>query len=168
MIKDTQKPLYWRFWSEVCAEHGWSNSDTERRRALHAQAGCPASMTAFSNTDLDRYLSFCRQLLGTRECTEVAAQEGARKRLLWRIATDARTAKLDDSYLNKISTDQFGLACWRDLCLADLTHIRNVLHNRAGRHVGHDTRTLQKRPTRKYTLTPPAPRTTIPQELLPF
>lgn len=164
-----QTSLYWRTWAAVCHEHGWPTSDTTRRRALHAQAKCPPSMRAFTNVHFDRFLSVARQILGSRECTPVAAEAGERKRLLWRIQQDMRTSGLSDPYLDKIATDQYGLSCWRDLCIADLTNLRNTLHNRAGKKIHHDTRTVQTTPTLKrgYILRPHAAEKRS-RDLLPF
>jgi hypothetical protein len=162
-----QTTLYWSFWNRVCTEHGWKNNDSTRRYALHTAAGCAASMKAFTNRDLDRYLSHCRQLLGAREDITVQAEAGERRRLIWRIQEDAKTAGLADAYLDKIATDQFGLACWRDLSIQDLTHLRNIMHNRAGTKCGHDTRTVQaQQARRRYILRMNEP--AVPADLQPF
>jgi hypothetical protein len=120
-------------------------------------------MKDFSNGDFDRFRSYCRRILGSRECVDSKAQDGERKRLIWRIATDAKTAGLGAEYLRTISTDLYGLACWEQLSLGDLRKLRDTIHNRASRHMGKDTRTTVK----KYILhrRPTAP---VPQELQPF
>jgi hypothetical protein len=149
-----QVTLYWRTWGAVCAEFGWQNSDTEHRRAIHAEAGCKPSMKDFTNRDLDLYLAACRRLLGQRVTASTAGDLGERKRLIWRIRQDADRAGLDQAYLAKLSTDLYGLACWDELCLADLTNFRNAIHDRASSRVGADTRTAERRPRRRYILRP--------------
>lgn len=153
-----QVTLYWRTWGAVCAELGWKNSDSEHRRALHAEAGCKPSMKDFTNRDLDLFLACCRRLLGQPVTASTAGDLGERKRLIWRIRQDAARAGLDDAYLNKLSTDLYGLGCWDELCLADLTNFRNAIHDRAGKRLGEDTRTRERRPRRFYQLRPVTPR----------
>lgn len=145
MMTAKQISLYWRTWSAVCAEFAWRNSDSDRRYALHAQAECPQSMRDFDNSDLDRYLSVARRLLGSRECHIAKSQDGERKRLLWRIRRDARLARLDAAYLSRLSEDLYGLACWEELAIDDLAKFRNTIHTRAGSHLGRDTRSYAER-----------------------
>jgi hypothetical protein len=147
-----QTTLYWRTWAALCAEFGWKNSDTEHRRAIHAQAGCAPSMKDFANRDLDLFLAACRRLLGQPVTASTAAEIGERKRLIWRIREDAKRAGLDQAYLAKLSTHLHGLACWDELCLADLTNFRNAIHDRAGKRLSGDTRTAEHRPRRRYIL----------------
>lgn len=161
MLNPAQISLYWKTWSAVCKEHGWKNSDATRRYALHAQAKCPKSMKDFRNGDFDLYLGVARRLAGSNIDPSQAGVEGERRRLLWRIREDAKIADLDNAYLNKVSTDLYGIACWDELALDDLTKFRTTIHNRAGSHIGQDTRSRQ---TRRFVMVPPKPfqsRTTV-------
>ncbi len=167
MLSPKQTAFYWNTWNQVCALHAWRNNDATRRHALHSEARCPASMRDFGNADFDRFLSYCRRLLGSKECTESRAKDGARKRLIWRIAQDAKTAMLDEAYLTALCTDLYGIGCWQELSLADLTKFRNTIHDRAGRHVGADTRSLQRDlPRRRYVLRKREP--VVAKDLQPF
>jgi len=116
----------------------------ERRYALHAQAGCPQSMKDFNKREhFDKYLETANALIGGRlngGPTRVEA-DGERRRLIWRIRKDAKIGGLDNAYLNKMATDLYGLACWDVLALDQLTNMRDVIHNRAGKRIGRDTRT---------------------------
>jgi hypothetical protein len=166
-LSPKQTQYYWSMWAAVCREHAWQNNDDDRRYDLHKNAGCPQSMRAFTHSHFDKFLSYCRRLTGSRECVEAKAQDGERKRLIWRITKDAELANLSAGYLDQVAKDMYGLACWTELCLADLRNLRDLMHNRASSRLGHDTRTIEARQTtRKYYLQrPPAH---VPKELQPF
>jgi hypothetical protein len=90
-------------------------------------------MRDFTSRHLDLYLATARAILtGSRPPDPaLAAEHGDRRRLIWRILADLRAARLDEAYVRAIATDLFGLACWRDLALADLRTLRDTIHNRA-------------------------------------
>lgn len=160
-----QTALYWRMWAAVCSEFGWKNSDSERRHALHVQAGCPESMTKFNNNSFDRFLAFVRSLLGQKNGgLDKSEVDGERKRLVWRIKADAKKGGIDDAYIVKVSRDLNVLGNWEDLALDDLKNLRDTIHNRAGKKIGRDTRT---KPRRQYVLDA-VPRKFVSRELMPF
>ena len=130
MLSRAQTNLYWRTWSSICEQNGWSDKTAtgknDLRYALHARAGLPHSMTQFRNQDLNTFLRFSERLLGVR-----VSRNRDRENLLWRIRQDATAANLDEAYIRKLSTDLTGLACYEELALDDLTNLRNAIHNRA-------------------------------------
>lgn len=128
MLTKKQTTLYWRTWAAVCAAQGWSNSDNERRYALHADARCPRSMRDFHNHDLDKFLAAAAPLTNT-----IDIRDRDRERLLWRIRADARAAGFADSYLERIARDIHGTGDWEALPIGPLTQFRNVIHQRARR-----------------------------------
>jgi len=130
-MSPAQNAKYWRTWSALCTEHGWKNSDSERRYALHKEAGCPQSMKDFTNTSFDKFLGVAKRLLGQKVDPARASGDGERRRLIWRIKQDAKKANLEQAYLNKLAEDLTGLACWEELALDQLTNFRNAIHNRA-------------------------------------
>lgn len=92
MLTKKQIAKYWRTWSAICAAQGWRNGDDDRRYALHAEAGCPQSMRAFKNPDLDRLLEAAAPLMN-----KVDIRDRARERVEFAIeqlsyAIDAITA----------------------------------------------------------------------------
>jgi hypothetical protein len=127
-----QTSLYWRTWSALCTEFDWRHNDSARRYALHLEAGCPKSSKDWDNKSIDRYLAHSRALLaGTRTGnTPVYDEDGARRRLEWRIKQDLRDAGLDLSYVAKLATDMYGLGCWSLLSLDQLENLRDTVHNR--------------------------------------
>jgi hypothetical protein len=126
-LSKLQTSRYWRTWSEVCRYHGWRNADEDRRRALHAEAGCPASMRDFGNKDFDLYLNYTATLLDQVP----APRDPERERLCYAIARDAKKGGLSDAYLARICGDRFDSSRWRDLPLTQLEQLRNTIHNRA-------------------------------------
>lgn len=151
MLSDKQKTLYWRTWAAVCAEQGWAHDTAsrkdERRYALHAAARCPISMTQFGNRDLDAFLRAARALMSPSAPARPTVDDGQRKRLLWRIRADAKSAGLDEAYIRRLSTDLTGLACYDELATDQLTHLRNLIHNRAG---GRKKRSYKLDPAKSY------------------
>jgi hypothetical protein len=117
-------------WAEVLDAQGWAHESPEqkdeRRRDLHAELKLPHSSTEFTNRDFNTFYRACDRLRGQRK-----SRDRNRENLIWRINTDAKQASLDESYIEKVSTDLYGLACWRELALDDLENLRNVIHNRA-------------------------------------
>lgn len=150
-----QHIYYFSLWNQVCVEQGWyhlsaAEKDT-KRRALHLQAGCPASSKDFTNQHFNRFKTACQALIAGRNSggNEKADNDDARRRLVWRIKDDARKAKLDEAYIIALARDLHVLGNWQDLDLPALQNLRNTIHNRAGKKLGHDTRT---RKVRHYTL----------------
>lgn len=122
-----QTSRYWREIAEVCRVQGWGNAEKEaRRRAIHAAAGCPASMRAFSNSHFDAFLQECAALKN-----RIDIRDRERERLVWRIQADAKAAGLDPAYLARICDDLHGTGDWESLPEPDLADFRNVIHNRA-------------------------------------
>jgi len=105
---------------------GWRNSDSQRRYALHKEAGCPASMKDFGNKDFDAFLRFCDGITG-----ETRHRDPEREKMVWRIRKDAADAGFTEAYLSHLSTDLYGLGCWEELSKDDLEKFRNTVHNRA-------------------------------------
>ncbi len=170
MLSPKQKGIYWSLWSGVLKARNWqhlsSNEQDLHRYAFHRENNLPESMTAFNKRDhFDTFKAAAlRVIKGDGPSATTAAEDGERKRLIWRIKEDAKKAGLDATYLAKVSTDLYGLACWDELCIADLTNLRDTIHNRAGTRQGHDTRTQPRRrmvldPTRKFS---PKPQPHIP------
>ena len=130
MLSPAQTSLYWRTWSSICTYMGWKNSDSTHRYALHQEAGCPKSMTAFKNRDLDAYLQYCDSLKGDH-----SSRDRERERLIYRIKSDAQRGGLSDQYLSGLARDLYGLGCWDELAIDDLEKFRNTVKNRSGRHM---------------------------------
>lgn len=157
MLSPKQTSLYWRLWSGVLKarsqHHLPSTEKTLLRYAFHKEYGLPESMTAFNpRGHFDIFKTACERIInGSGPSATTAPEDGERNRLIYRIQEDARMAKLDNSYIAKISTDLTGLGCWKLLDLADLKNLRDAIHNRAGTKLGHDTRT-HGQPTRQYIL----------------
>jgi len=130
MLSKAQHNLYWRTWSAICDQNGWSHKPARERDdlryALHARAGLPHSMTEFANRHFNTFLRFAERLLGVR-----VTRDRDRENLLWHIRQDARAANLDDAYIRKLSTDLTGLSCYEELAPDDLTNLRNLIHQRA-------------------------------------
>lgn len=154
-----QKSLYWRLWQQVATQFGWLNLPKdqldEKRRALHRAAGCPDSSTNFGNAALDRYKGHCLALLAQRNSAgpDLLSENGERRRLIWRIRQDAKDAGLDEAYIVKVARDLHVLGCWDELCLEELTNLRNTIHNRSRSKLNHPERTATAdRPRRRYTL----------------
>lgn len=139
-LSKKQTSLYWRTWGAVCAEQGWTGKERdERRKAVTKQAGLidratgeARSMMSFGNRDLDLFLAECAKLLGTHTAA-ATTDSRERKRLIWRIEQDAAAAGLQEPYIEQLSTDLYGLACWRQLAIDDLTKLRDTIHNRAAK-----------------------------------
>jgi len=129
-LSKLQTARYWRTWAAVSKYHGWKNSDEARRRALHAEAGCPASMRDFGNRDFDKFLDYTTILLDQIP----APVDPERKRLCYAIARDAKKGNLNEGYIGRISTDLFDTSRWRDLPLEHLEALRNTIHNRSSAH----------------------------------
>jgi hypothetical protein len=165
MLSPKQKGIYWSLWSGVLKARNWqhlsSNERDLRRYAFHRENDLPESMTAFNRRDhFDTFKAACERVIkGEGPSATTAAEDGERKRLIWRIREDAKAAGLDPAYLAKLSTDLTGLACWDELAIDDLTNFRDAIHNRASTRLGQDTRTVTRRrmtldPDKKFT---PAP-----------
>ena len=129
-LSKLQIARYWRTWAAVCEYHGWRSNDSEHRYALHAEAGCPASMKDFTNRDFDRFLDYSSTLMDQVP----APRDQERERLCYAIARDAKKGGLSDAYLAQISRDRFDSSHWRTLPLHKLELFRNTIHNRASAH----------------------------------
>lgn len=153
----TAKQTYYYFtlWNRVMVEMGWYHDSAKekdlRRRALHVQAGCTLadgtakSSKSFSNADFDRFITAANALLAHKNTggqTKVD-DDGARRRLVWRIKDDAKKAGLAPDYIIECARDLHVLGtCWEDLDLDSLTNLRNTIHDRASKKIGHDTRSV--------------------------
>jgi hypothetical protein len=151
-----QTTFYFTLWNRVMVEQGWyhlaSAEKDEKRRALHTQAGCPASSKDFTNLHFDRFKSACMVILTGKKDGGLPRvdDDGQRRRLVWRIKDDAKKAGLAPEYIVGLARDLAVLGNWEDLDLAGLTNLRNTIHNRAGRKLGHDPRNV--RHVRHYTM----------------
>jgi hypothetical protein len=166
-----QTTFYFTLWNRVMVEQGWYHLTAAekdcKRRALHKQAGCPASSKDFTNQHFNRFKNECEALIAGRNSggVEKSDADDARRRLIWRIKEDARKAQLDEAYIVAVSRDLHVLGNWEDLDLKSLTNLRNTIHNRATKKTGHDTRTVPKH--RTYILDA-VPRQFVPRSLQPF
>lgn len=150
MLSAKQTQLYWRTWAALVREHGWHGEPelTERRRALHAVAGCPESMRKFTNADMDRFLRAARaSLAGKNHNPSISSEAGERRRLIWRIREDSKSAGLDPAYVEQLARDLTGLGCYEELAIDDLRNLRNLVHNRC-----RTQRAQRPQATRKYSL----------------
>lgn len=151
-----QTTFYFTLWNRVMVEQGWYHLPTSekdaKRRALHTQAGCPASSKQFTNAHFNRFKNHCQALLAGRPASDPdqSDRDDARRRLVWRINDDAKKAGLAPEYIVEIARDLAVLGNWQDLDLAGLTNLRNTIHNRAGRKLGHDPRNVRN--VRHYTM----------------
>jgi len=158
MLTPKQEQKYWRTWAKILACQGWAHETSakkdQRRYATHIMCGLKSedgtarSMKSFVNRDFSRWLAATAHL-----CDEVEVRDRDRENSVWRIRQDARAAGLSDEYLAAIARDVFGTNDWCGLPGDQLIKFRNTIHNRAGSHTGHDTRTeAPAQPRRKYTL----------------
>ena len=154
MMSEKQRVFYFTLWNRVMVEQGWYHLPAAekdcKRRALHAQAGCPDSSKAFTNGHFDRFKSACLAIIEGKNDPHTADEDGQRRRLVWRIKDDAKKAGLDAAYVVGIARDLAVLGNWQDLDLAGLTNLRNTIHDRASSKLGHDTRNV--RHVRHYVL----------------
>jgi len=141
MMTPRQRSFYFSLWNQVCVEQGWYHlpqaQKDAKRRALHAQAGCPASSKEFTNRHFDAFRAHCAALLAGKKTGGAAVVEeaGERRRLVWRIKADAKRGGLADAYIRTLARGLCGLGAWEDLDLASLTNLRATIHNRAAAHV---------------------------------
>lgn len=154
-----QTTFYFTLWNRVMVEQGWYHlkaaEKDAKRRALHLQAGCPASSKEFTNQHFNRFKTACEALIRGKNSAgkEKADADDARRQLVWRIKDDAKKAGLDAAYIVECARDLHVLGNWEDLDLDSLTNLRNTIHNRAGSKLGHDPRNvLHKSSHRKYVL----------------
>ena len=141
-----QTHFYFTLWNRVMVEKGWYHLPTaekdSKRRALHAQAGCPDSSKAFTNAHFDRFKAACLAVINGQNDPHTADEDGARRRLVWRIKSDAKKAGLDAAYIVAVAQDLSVLGNWEDLDIPGLTNLMHTIHNRAGAKCGHDTRNV--------------------------
>jgi len=142
MITDAQRRFYRAIWAEVCNAQGWAHlpgkAKDDKRRALHERLNLPASSTEFTSANLTAWDRKTRSL---RQQQPRSAEDTQRTQALWRIRKDAKLAGFSKTYLNKIAFERFSTLLWEDLTGTDLVHFRNLIHARASKHLGHDTRT---------------------------
>jgi len=163
MMSEKQRVFYFTLWNRVMVEKGWYHRPADEKRAkrlaLHMQAGCidpetrdPKSSKAFSNSDFNRFKTHCEALLAGRNSPGPgkADADDARRRLVWRIKSDARKAGLDAAYIVAVARDLAVLGNWEDLDIPGLTNLMHTIHNRAGAKCGHDTRNVPH--VRHYTM----------------
>ena len=162
-MSPAQRTFYFTLWNRVMVEKGWYHLPADEKRAkrlaLHMQAGCidpkirePKSSKDFSNADFNRFKTHCEALLAGRNSAGPgkADADDARRRLVWRIKSDAKKAGLDAAYIVALARDLAVLGNWEDLDLPGLTNLRNAIHDRASSKLGHDTRNV--RHVRHYVL----------------
>ena len=153
-MSEKQRVFYFTLWNRVMVEKGWYHLPADekdcKRRALHEQAGCPASSKAFTTGHFDRFKSACLALIEGKNDPHTADEDGARRRLVWRIKADAKKAGLEAAYIVAVARDLAVLGNWEDLDLPGLTTLMHTIHNRAGAKCGHDTRNVPH--VRHYTM----------------
>lgn len=160
MLTPKQQQKYWRTWAKIMACRGWAHESSaakdQRRYGTHIMCGLKnedgtaRSMKTFGNRDFSRWLAATAHL-----CEEIDIRDRDRENSVWRIRHDAKAAGLSDEYLATIARDKFATSDWTSLPSDQLQKFRNTIHNRAGSHTGHDTRTAPAAPVqarRKYTL----------------
>lgn len=170
-MSERQRIFYFTLWNRVMVERGWYHlpaaEKDAKRRALHLQAGCPASSKQFTNAHFDRFKAAALALAeGKNSAGEQRADDdGQRRRLVWRIKDDARKAGLDAAYITAIARDLHVLGNWQDLDLPSLTNLRNTIHDRAGHKLGHDTRNV---PHRRHYVLDKIPGMFVPRASVPL
>lgn len=128
MLTRRQTALYWRTWASICEVQGWPRSDNNRRYALHAEAGCPHSMTQFRNRDFNHYLSAAAPL-----CDRIDIRDRDKENALHTIAH----LPLDPPYLASICTDLYATSDLHTLTLPQLENLRNTLVQRSRKRPSH-------------------------------
>ena len=126
-LSKLQTARYWRTWASVCKYHGWKSSDEARRRALHAEAECPASMRDFGNKDFDRFLDYTAVLLDQVP----APRDRERDSFIFTVTKTAKKAGLNEAYIRKISVERFDVSEWRDLPAENRKHFIWTIANRS-------------------------------------
>ena len=172
-MSPAQRTFYFSLWNRVMVEQGWHHLRTAekdaKRRALHVQAGCKnadgtaKSSKAFTNADFDLFKAECLKLTsGQRNGGEPrVADDGQRRRLVWRIRDDAKKAGLSPEYIAEVARDLHVLGNWQDLDLPGLTNLMKTIHNRAGKKLGHDPRNVEHK--RRHYVLDKVPRMFRPQ-----
>lgn len=131
-----QIQLYWRQWGRVkkalvsMGDFSPADADAERHEIHRAALGTDRSHLDFSNRDFDAVLDhFAAYLvLETGPTTGPArAEEMPRTRLIFAI----EKLGLDEPYLDKIASDQFGTTTWRSLPERQLSCLRFTAAARA-------------------------------------
>ena len=177
-----QTTFYFTLWNRVMVEQGWYHLPTAekdaKRRALHAQANCPESSKEFTNQHFNRFKARCEAILAGKNDggTQIVDEKDAVRRLVWRIKDDAKKAGLSPEYIIDVARDIHVLGNWEDLDLESLTNLMRTIHNRAGKKVGHDTRSMQGAPRhyvinkvpRQFVPHPNQPVPHIPNDNEPF
>lgn len=144
-----QLRFYRAIWAELCKSPGLAGlSKTEleaRRRELHAQFGLPHSSKDFTLADLTHWNRSTQHLrTASAKPAQSRSEKGdTRRQAIWRIRTDANLANFPETYLNKVAYDRFSTLLWEDLTGDDLLHFRNLIHSRASKALGYDTRTAK-------------------------
>jgi hypothetical protein len=140
-----QLRFYRAIWAQICEAQGWAHlpevEKDAKRRALHIELRLPHSSTQFANHHFTKWDTATRKLRKETATPRPSAPDTQRDQAIWRIREDAKLANLSEHYLNKISFDRFSTLLWEDLTGADLQKFRNLIHHRAGKILGHDTRT---------------------------
>jgi len=122
MLTRRQTALYWRTWASICEAQGWPRSDSTRRYALHAEAGCPHSMTQFRNRDFNHYLSAAAPL-----CNRIDIRDRDKENLVAAI----HETGLDTPYLQSICRDTYKTRDWERLPYPKLKNFLKTAVNRA-------------------------------------
>ncbi len=138
-------------WANCCKEQGWNVNDDARRAAVtRAAIGRDKSSTAFTNRELDHVLKELRKLAGPVNLAaqieavqyEQGEDPGETRRLLHTI--DRLSAAIGQAldrdggaYIESCVTDLHDSSLWRELPVAPLTNLRNLLRSRLSRIVSH-------------------------------
>lgn len=137
MITGAQHGKHTQEWKAVCAHLECDPKDDSVRLAFYRKFNLPESRKDWSpREDFDRFLKACARVRGIKD-----TRDHERERLVWRVRADAQKGGLDEAYLKKLSTDLYGLGCWDELSIPDLTNFRNAVHNRARGKTDHETDT---------------------------
>ena len=152
-----QQVYYFTLWNKVMVHEGWHKLSAarkdEERYKIHAEVGCPDSSKDFTNQHFNRFKARCEAILAGKNDggTQIVDEKDAVRRLVWRIKDDAKKAGLSPEYIIDVARDIHVLGNWEDLDLESLTNLMRTIHNRAGKIVGHDTRSMQAAP-RHYVI----------------
>lgn len=134
-MTEAQLSLYRRRWGKVrkllrtLGEFSPKDADAERHVITREALNYDKSSLDFTNKEFDKVLAKLDERLVLLEGPKEPKAEDAEdlKRMIWSLVQSG----FNDAYLNKISADQYGVASWRDLSLADMRKLRITITQRS-------------------------------------
>lgn len=156
MLTGRQFARYEAEWKSLCLLKKWDPKNKAAQEEFHRGLGLPASRRDWNTSShFDRFLAACKEARGIPTGGQKRTDEdGERRRLVWRIKSDAQKAGLAPAYIIECARDLHVLGNWEDLDLESLTNLRDTIHNRAGKKLRKDTRNVRTSPVRRYDLDP--------------